>query len=50
VPIYFQTVFRSAFTDQLKRAAEDDLAFENLRKPLSNVQIVTVTGMLLDGI
>lgn len=33
VPIYFQTAFNAAFTDQLKRAAEDDLAFEVLRKP-----------------
>jgi CheY-like chemotaxis protein len=36
VPVYFQTAFHAAFTDQMKRAAEDDLGFEILRKPLSN--------------
>ena len=49
VPIYFETAFHAAFTDQLKKAAEDKLAFEILRKPLSNEQIVNITKMILEG-
>jgi len=43
VPIYIVTAFHIAFTDQLKRAAEEKIDFELLRKPLGSDQIVTIT-------
>jgi CheY-like chemotaxis protein len=49
VPIYIVTAFHAAFTDQLKKAAEDKIDFELLKKPLSGNQIVTITRRILDG-
>jgi len=49
VPIYIVTAFHAAFTDQLKKAAEDMVDFELLKKPLSANQIVSITRGILDG-
>jgi CheY-like chemotaxis protein len=49
VPIYIVTAFHAAFSDQLKKAAEDKVDFELLKKPLSADQIVTITRGILDG-
>jgi CheY-like chemotaxis protein len=49
VPIYIVTAFHTAFTDQLKKAADDKIDFELLKKPLSSNQIVSITRGILDG-
>ena len=49
VPIYIATAFHAAFADQLKKAAEDKVDFELLKKPLSSNQIVSITKGILDG-
>ena len=49
VPIYIVTAFHAAFTDQLKKAAKDQVDFELLKKPLSANQIVSITKGIFDG-
>jgi DNA-binding response OmpR family regulator len=49
VPVYILTAFHAAFTDQLKKAADDKIDFELLKKPLSSNQVVSITRGILDG-
>lgn len=48
-PIYIITAFHDEFFSQLKKAQNDGLYFELLRKPLDSEQIIMVTRGILEG-
>lgn len=49
VPIYIVTAFHKEFFDQLKGAAEEEIGFEIVKKPLSSERIVLITRGILEG-
>ncbi|MGR3177650.1 MAG: response regulator [Candidatus Anammoxibacter sp.] len=47
VPVYIVTAFYAEFLDTLKDIRENNIAFELLKKPVSNAQILLVTEGVL---
>ena len=49
VPIYIVTAFFDEFLARLRKAAQDGLSFEVLKKPLKGAQIRSIVNGILEG-
>jgi len=49
VPVYIITAFHDEFVAQLKKAEEEGLDFDVLRKPFDRKQLITATTGILEG-
>ena len=49
VPVYIITAFHDEFFTQLKKAEEDGMDFDVLRKPFDRKQLITATKGILEG-
>ena len=49
VPVYIITAFHDEFIAQLKKAEEEGMDFDVLRKPFDRKQLITATKGILEG-
>jgi CheY-like chemotaxis protein len=49
VPVYIITAFHDEFFSQLKKAEEEGMDFDVLRKPFDRRQLITATKGILEG-
>ena len=47
IPVYIVTAFHDQFFDQLRKAKEEKIDFEVLRKPIEGEELVVVTESIL---
>lgn len=49
VPVYIITAYYGDFAEQLRKAQEEGMDFELMRKPLTSAQLVGLTRGILEG-